>query len=244
MGFVTSSLIYVEVWQLIAWGLISSGGLLLLARQMIRIEAEAVAKIAHNITRASLIRFVVGLLVGLVAFGVHVGVIAAFAGPIRFESVAGVGAVTALIYFVRFVATSCMEEIGFRGYPLRRLMAKLGIWPAICITSVAFGLSHLPYGWGMPTIVLGVIPFGIAWGMSAIATEGIAVPIGLHAAWNFANWCVGGRKETGLLRAILEDDAPTQLVGTTSYLSICAALTIAFWLLHRRKQQRKMAHNG
>jgi membrane protease YdiL (CAAX protease family) len=133
-----------------------------------------------------------------------------------------------------------MEEIGFRGYTLRRLTGKMGPWPAVCLTAVVFGLSHLSYGWSMQTIALGVVPGGLLWGMSAVATRGIAVPIGLHAAWNFAGWTAGDRAETGLLRMIVEEDAlaRTQVVGLASYLFVFGALTVAFWFVHRRNVTR------
>ena len=240
VGFVTSITIGSEVWQLIAWGFISSAGLIALTRFLMRIEKTPRAN--HDLAPrlSSLRRFSVGVLLGGASFGVHVLIVATFAGPIRFEWVPGVGAIAAMIYFVRFLSTSCMEELGFRGYALRQLTVRMGPWPAVCLTSVAFGLSHLTYGWDMQTIVLGVVPGGLLWGMSAVATRGLAVPIGLHAAWNFAGWSVGDRAETGLLQMIVEEDASarTQVVGTASYLLIFGLLTVAFWFAHRRKVRR------
>ncbi len=84
------------------------------------------------------------------------------------------------------------------------------------------------------------MPGGLLWGMSAIATRGLAVPIGLHAAWNFASWSAGSRAETGLLRIVIEDAAleRTQTVGTISYWAVFGSLTVAFWLVHRRDSYR------
>ena len=240
VGFATSSLIAAEVWQLTAWGLISSAALIALSRLLMGVEKgpRTVLDLAPRLS--SLRGFGVGVLLGVASFGVHVAVVSAFAGPIRFEWVPGVGAAAAALYFARFLATSCMEELGFRGYALRRLTAIMGPWPAVCLTAVAFGLSHLAYGWDMQTIAFGVVPPGLLWGMSALATRGLAVPIGLHAAWNFASWSAGNRAETGPLQMIVADDALglTQQVGTASYISIFAALTVAFWLVHRREVRR------
>ncbi len=239
IGFLTSHGIGSEVWQLIAWGLLSSAGLLALSRWMQRSEKGLGTDLDDSSSPSSLRRFAFGVILGLASFGVHVLVVSGFAGPIHFERVAGVGAGAAMVYFVRFLATSCMEEIGFRGYPVKRLQRAMGIWPTVFVTAVAFGLSHLSYGWDMQTITLGVIPGGLLWGMSAIATRGLAVPIGLHAAWNFSAWCVGDRAETGLLRMVVEEDAQrSTLVGTVSYLSIFGVLTVAFWWVHRRNGLR------
>ena len=129
-----------------------------------------------------------------------------------------------------------MEELGFRGYALQRLTTTMGTWPAVFLTAVAFGLSHLLYGWDMQTIALGVVPGGLLWGMSAVATRGLAVPIGLHAAWNFAGWTAGSRSEVGLLRMIVDESAPEHLraVGTASYLTVFGVLTAVFWIVHER----------
>ena len=241
VGFGTSLVIHSEVWQITAWGLIATVGLIFLSRLMSRRHAstEVAPRMSDEcaIRPSSLNRFFFGFALGMFSFAVHVAIISVLAGPIRFEWVPGIGAMAVSIYFVRFVATSCMEEVGFRGYALQRLMERMGPWPAVVITSVAFGLSHLSYGYDLRSIALGVIPGGLLWGMSAIATRGLAVPIGLHAAWNFANWTAGGRSETGLLTMIVEDDALelTQTVGVISYVSIFGALSVVFWLVQRNK---------
>ena len=240
VGFATASTMGSKVWQLTAWGFISSAGLLALSRFLVRVDKGPRADLEPAPRPSGLGRFWVGFLLGLASYGVHIAIMTTFAGPIRFEWVSGVGAAAAVVYFVRFLSTSCMEELGFRGYALRRLTGSIGPWPAVCITAVAFGLSHLSYGWDMRTIALGVVPGGLLWGMSAIATRGLAVPIGLHAAWNFAGWSAGGRAETGLMHMIVEDDTlgRTRQVGTASYLAVFGALTVAFWLVHRRDARR------
>lgn len=240
VGFATSSTISTEVWQLTAWGLISSGGLLALSFFFKRIEKGPITNIDLRVRASSLRNFSFGLLLGVVSFGIHVGIVSTFAGPIRFEFVSGVGALAALIYLARFLSTSCMEELGFRGYPLWQLIRIVGPWPAVWLTALAFGLSHFLYGWDIQTIMLGVVPAGLLWGMSAIATRGIAMPIGLHAAWNFASWSAGSRSEMGLLQMIVEEEALelTQAVGMASYLSIFGLLTLAFWFVHRRNIAR------
>ena len=236
VGFATSSAIHSEVWQRIAWGFLSSVGLLPLSRAMARGGAGSRPNVGQAPPPSRPRGFSLGLLLGTAAFGLHVAVVSGFGGPIRFERVPEVGATLVAIYLARFLATSCMEEIGFRGYALRRLTEGLGPWPALAITTVAFGLSHLLYGWDLRTIALGVLPGGLVWGMSAIATRGLAVPIGLHATWNFASWTVGNRVETGPLRMIVADDAleSTRTVGAVSYLVISSRLTAIFWWVQRR----------
>ena len=236
VGFATKTTIASEVWQHIAWGFITSAGLLAFTCFMMRIERGPRTKLDLAVRPSSLRRFSIGVLIGAASFGLHVSIISFFTGSIRFEWVQGVGAAAIIIYLLRFLATSCMEEIGFRGYTLQRLTGKFGVWPAVSLTALIFGLSHLLYGWELQTILLGVVPFGFVWGMSAIATQGLAIPIGLHAAWNFAGWFAGARSEVGPLRMIVEENPASiaATVGLASYLSICLVTTIVFWIVHRR----------
>ncbi len=240
VGFVTSLFVPTELWRLIAWGFGSSLLLLALPRVLRRVDGGPASSASVVAPASSLAKFGVGLLIGAVSYAVHVWIVGTFAGPLRFEWVPETGVLIALVYFARFVGTSCMEEVGFRGYPLRRLTAIVGAGPAVAVTAVAFGLSHLSYGWDLSTIALGVVPGGLLWGMSALATRSLAVPIGLHAAWNFAGWSVGDRAETGLLEMIVDPDsaARTTQVGAASYLSIFFLMTLGFRLLYRRDRRR------
>jgi hypothetical protein len=72
----------------------------------------------------------------------------------------------------------------------------------------------------------------LLFGMAAIATRGLAVPIGVHAAWNFGDQMrSGGGKTTGFWKAVVEDgfEARAQVVGWTGYVSVMLLTTLAFW---------------
>jgi len=240
VGFVTSKTMGGGVWSHTLWGLLASCGVIVLTLFWGHREDKSAKDLGLELRLSSLTRFSIGVLIGLASFGIHILVVTTFAGSIRFEFVPEAGAVVALVFFVRYLSTACMEELAFRGYALQRLNSSLGSWPAVWICSIAFGLSHLTYGWDMRTIILGVIPGGLLWGISALASRGLAIPIGLHFAWNFAGWSVGDKGETGLLRMVVEESARarTQQVGTVSYLAVFGILTLAFWVMHRRHTGR------
>lgn len=239
VGFVTSIFINSEVWQLTAWGFICSIGLIALSKIFLRFEKSKHTEFNFRLSTSGFRGLSMGFLIGAVSFGVHVAFVSLFAGPIRFEIVSDIGAIAVLIFLARFLSTSLMEEIGFRGFALQKLKSNMGTWPAVILTSIVFGLSHLMYGWDIQTILLGVVPGGLLWGMSAVATRGIAVPIGLHAAWNFTGWFAGNRAEVGVLRMIIDEDslALTQTVGTISYLFIFISLTFIFWWVQKKRSE-------
>jgi len=95
VGIVTSITIGSEVWQLTAWGFISSAGLLTLSRLLMRIDKGPHTNSYLTLSTSSFSRFSIGVLLGAASFGVHIAVVATFAGPISFEWVPGVGAMAA-----------------------------------------------------------------------------------------------------------------------------------------------------
>ena len=99
VGVATSSIISNEILQLTAWGLISSGGLIALSLFLKRSEMGPKTNVSLKVRASSWRGFFIGLLLGVVTFGIHVAIVSAFAGPIRFEFVSGVGVLAALIFF-------------------------------------------------------------------------------------------------------------------------------------------------
>ncbi len=238
-GFITTLLLSSTVWQLTVWGFASSGLLLLLPRWIDPSDSGRNSEKESHDSGSGPALLLAGLLLGAAAFVVHLLVVSRFSGPLRFERAQEVGVLAVLLFLARFLATSAMEEIGFRGYALRKLLDAFGPWKAVFLSSIAFGLSHLSYGWDLETILLGVVPCGMLWGMSALATGGLAMPIGLHAAWNFAGWITGSRAETGFLRMVMEEDARQGMpqIGNISYWTINGLLTLGFWLYYRRRKR-------
>jgi hypothetical protein len=85
------------------------------------------------------------------------------------------------------------EEVAFRGILFQGLRSKLGIWPSIWITSLAFGLLHLMnYRWlGSLTTALFQSLAAFSLGMVLLAvrirTKSLDTGIVLHAAWDFCS---------------------------------------------------------
>ena len=83
------------------------------------------------------------------------------------------------------------EEIIFRGLPLLLLAGVIGQWPAVVLTSVAFGLSHL----GNPeATVLGLVNIslaGVLLGTVFFTPGGIWAAWGAHLGWNLSLAALG-----------------------------------------------------
>ncbi len=135
-----------------------------------------------------------------------------------------------------YIALSSREELGFRGYPLLRLKEFFGVWGAQIIVALAFGAEHIAGGWSLPRALLGASVGSLLFGMAAIASRGLALPIGLHAAWNFGDWILGGKGSGGLWNAVIDEGhrESAQLVATIAYLVVMGSATFAFWIWYRR----------
>src|SRR5207342_863423 len=121
---------------------------------------------------------------------------------VRFEldPARSLGAVAFGLYMFIFVAF--LEELLFRGFLFQRLVAGMGVWPAQLALALLFALAH----WGNPgmagaakvwatfDIALAAITLGLAY----LRTGSLALPIGLHLGWNWAQGHVLGFGVSGI----------------------------------------------
>ena len=126
-----------------------------------------------------------GLLAGLIIFSVAVG-IAALLGIYRIQGEGDLsGLIPALIGPALFAAIS--EELVFRGILFRWLEEFGGSWVALLLTSAFFGASHLANPHASPIAAVGIaFEAGVMLGAAYMLTRSLWAPMGLHAAWNFA----------------------------------------------------------
>jgi uncharacterized protein len=138
---------------------------------------------------------------------------------------------------ILFVLLSAYEEIGFRGYPLRRLMPAFGMWRTFLIVAIVFAGYHLLMGWGLPQALIGTTAGSFLFSMAAVAARrGLAFPIGVHAGWNLATWSLNNGAGEGFWQITFAPDLAhrVQIVGMVSYL-VCMLLGIVLlWFWNRR----------
>lgn len=95
---------------------------------------------------------------------------------------------------VLVVGIACWEEIVFRGYVIKNLAEGLysktigARWAtviAILIPSVLFGLAHVTNANATMLSTVNTVIFGVVFGAAYALTGELALPIGLHIAWDF-----------------------------------------------------------
>lgn len=185
-----------------------------------------------------------GVLLGFAMFTAVIGTIA-LVGDYRVDGPGSVSGAVALFGFM--AAAAVTEEVMFRGVLFRLVEGWLGTWPALGLTGVLFGASHLlnPHAtlWGGLAIA---VEAGAMLAAAYAATRTLWPPIGLHFAWNFAEGGLFGTtvsgtdQPRGLLHGVLSgstwitggDFGPE---GSLAAVLAGVALTAGFMVVaHRR----------
>lgn len=195
-------------------------------------------------SRKSLSRFAVGFMLGLLLVALHSLLVGAI-GHMRWERTSGARADQAVLILAGYVCLSAREELAFHGYPLRHLQKPLGVWGAQAVIALAFALEHKAGGWSYAQAVYGAAVGSLLFGMASIATRGLAVPVGIHAAWNFGDWMRGNRGTLGVWRPEVAKGFEERVnsAGSFSYVAVMALATIAVWYWHRCQEAANALEN-
>ena len=156
-----------------------------------------------------------GLLAGFLLFTAVVGV-AALLGAYRIVACCSTGQLPIILLDAGIMA-AVMEELLFRGILFRWIEEFAGSWVALLVTALLFGLAHranLHATWFSSFAI--AVEAGLLLGGAYMLTRSLWLPIGLHAAWNFAEGFVydvpvSGQPEQGLVTAKLS--GPVLLSG-------------------------------
>ncbi len=124
-------------------------------------------------------------------------------------------------------AVTVMEELAFRSYSLWTALRALGFWPAQVLVAVAFSLLHLAYGWPSSTVLLGVFPSGLLFGVAAAVSGGLALPVGLHLGINLGRWATGEGGGAGLWTLDTSALDPARAASVAPYLGAAVPLLLA-----------------
>ena len=223
-------------WNQLGWGVVSSAALVLLTLAMVSRDGRTLGDVGVGIGARSLPRFLVDFGIGIVTYAIDVAVIGLFVGGLRLVPVTSIDWGGVALMFATLLALSCMEELGFRGYALRTLLPSLGPWGAQALVAVAFALSHILYGWSWASVVFGVLPSAVLFGAAALASGGLAMPIGLHMALNVAQWAIGEKGSSGFFTMAVDQSASARIerVAPVTGIAITLAMTALLWWWHRR----------
>ncbi len=224
------------LWSQVVLGVLTSLGTYAGTRLFLRWDGVGPGDVGVAVTGRSWARMVVGFGLGLLLVGAQtLGVRAT--GHITWARTAAVSFEPVVVALMAYVALAAREELAFRGYPLRRLEGAFGTWAAQLGVAAVFALEHVAGGYSWKNAVLGAAVGSLLFGMAAIATRGLAVPIGMHAAWNFGQWMLGEKETAGFWRPVVARgyNASVDHAGMVAYLMVFGAAIVGFWLVGRRR---------
>ena len=101
---------------------------------------------------------------------------------------------------------------------------------------MATGLKFIAGGMTWVQAFSGAGTGALLFGFAALKTKGIALPIGLHMAWNFGQWCFGFKKESGIFHGFA-DKGFESVVERNSWISyfLIMAIAIVIFYFYRPK---------
>jgi membrane protease YdiL (CAAX protease family) len=143
------------------------------------------------------------------------------------------------LYFI----LALREEMAFRGFPLQSLNKSIGSWKSQLIIALIFSLEHLAGGYTLLQAFLGAGIGAILFGIAALKSKGIALPVGIHLAWNFGQWCAGFKNEPGIWQNFIEKgfESKHEQISFAFYILVMGLAILAFYFY--RKKTNSTAHN-
>ncbi|UHQ21471.1 CPBP family intramembrane metalloprotease [Lysobacter sp. 5GHs7-4] len=170
----------------------------------VRLRKEPLSSIGFVLGRRWAREFGVGAFLGLATAVLAVVMIWAAGGVrLQLDPARSVGLLVYGLYIFLFVAL--FEETLFRGFVFQRLVAGTNAWVAQLVLGLVFASSH----WGNPdmqgaTLVwaslelfLGAVLLGLAY----LRTRSLAMPVGIHLGWNWAQGYLLGFDVSGFAHA-------------------------------------------
>ncbi len=166
-----------------------------------------------------------------------------------------------LVALVSYAGIAFTEEIFFRGYLLINLAEGFrGVFPrpalhfglAILLSSLLFGLPHGRNPNATLTSTLLLCCLGVLFALGRVLTGELAIPIGLHLAWNFFQGNVfgftvsGWANDTGSLLKVTQggpDWVTGGAFGPEAGLLGLAVISCGIWLTVWYARREKLAPN-
>lgn len=139
--------------------------------------------------------------------------------------------------------SSVVQEFVFRGYPFQTMLDHYGLWKAQLFVVIPFALMHMQAGMALSEILTTALTTGLGsvlFGMAYVKTRHLALPIGLHAGWNFAQALVpratGGNAARTLLIVSGDSDHYNFANVVAPYVFV---ILIAIGVLAKMREQKE-----
>lgn len=178
--------------------------LLLVTWICVRLRGEPLSSIGFRLDRRFAREAGIGTLLGIGSALAAVALIWAVGGVrLGLDPARSLATLAYGLYLFLFVAL--FEETLFRGFLFQRLVDGAGPWIALVVFGLLFATSHwgnpemqgATMAWATLELFLGAVLLGLAW----LRTRSLALPIGIHLGWNWAQGHLLGFGVSGFAHA-------------------------------------------
>jgi len=128
-------------------------------------------------------KFVLGLLVGFVLGSLMI-LSQVLYGGMEVSLSENYNIPSFILWSSALIPLAFLEEIAFRSYPFIKLNKVFGLRITQIIIAIFFALYHVLNGWSLVLAFLGPGIWALAFGLSAMFSNGISMPTGLHYGVN------------------------------------------------------------
>jgi membrane protease YdiL (CAAX protease family) len=175
---------------------------LVVTARFLRSEGATLGSVGLRLDGRWAAAFATGTLAGVALMGIT-SLVIWLGGGLHWIRTPGLGTPQLLQGGWVFLGVALHEELTFRGYLFQRLERGLGAWGAQGLIAAFFVLGH----WGNPgmsgaTLVwatVNIVLASLLLGLCYLKTRSLALPVGLHLGWNWAQGSLLGFGVSGTL---------------------------------------------
>jgi membrane protease YdiL (CAAX protease family) len=181
-------------------------------------------------------RFSAGSFIGLFMAVLQALAVVGF-GHLRLTIVPNLSVLQIILPLLLYFFVACREELVFRSYALRSLDYSFSSSVALLIIVIIFIIEHVMDGMTLKMDIFGAGLGGILFGLAALKTKGLALPIGLHSGWNFGQWMVGFKNRPGVWKAVAEKgyEAETENFSLAAFVVVMLLAITGIILVYKWK---------
>ncbi len=227
--FITGSFIRILFqtnWHQFNYGIAGTASALFTTWQFLKNEKKSFKEIGLVWENKTALRFFIGFIIGTVLIVFILSVLLIFTN-LEIEKNKTPIATSAFIGYLAFIPLSLMEEIAFRSYPFLKLNKTVGLRITQIIVAIAFALYHFISGWSVQSAFLGPGIWAFVFGLAAVWSGGIAVPLGIHVALNILQSITGMRgNENSFWILKYAEGTPENLIAKTDTVGLATQLIV------------------
>jgi membrane protease YdiL (CAAX protease family) len=190
--------------------------------------------------KKSVQRFIAGYTIGLSMAVLQALIVLSF-GHFQLVLVQPITVAEIVLSLLLYLLIACREELVFRSYSLRSLNYSLSSGLALFIITAIFILEHIAAGMTWKMAIIGSGLGGILFGLSALKTKGLALPLGLHSAWNFGQWSMGFKGKPGIWEGVIEKgyESSAANIGLAAFVLVMVLAIIGVLVVYRKESMKQ-----